>query len=266
MSFLGAHDGMTLSNGSFFNQDGASLTLGGLDDVVMASNAFVNDGRVALSGSGARIVAASFSNTGAVSVGAGARIEATGAGGYTQTGGVTQGAGEIRAREGGMAVTGGTIVPGGLHTPGTLTVDGNYAQGALADLVIDIRGPDAGDVSLLDVLGAASLDGEVTFDFDFTPIAGEKFTFLVAHAGDLAGKFARVSFEGLRCLGCSLFYDVAAGTVTLDFGEAFAVPAAAAAPEPATWVLLGMGLVTVAAARLKPAERRSAREVKGLRQ
>ena len=99
------------------------------------------------------IIASSFTNAGTVSVGAGARIDARGARGYSQTGGLTEGAGEIRALQGGVTVSGGKFIPGGPHSPGKLTVDGNYTQGSNANLIIDINGPGSGQFSVLDVLG-----------------------------------------------------------------------------------------------------------------
>ncbi len=49
--------------------------------------------------------------------------------------------------------------------------------------------------ALLDVLGVASLDGNVTFDFGFTPSAGETFTFLTADALNLSGVFSSDTFN-----------------------------------------------------------------------
>jgi fibronectin-binding autotransporter adhesin len=233
---MGPHDSVEVSNGSFFNRAGASLAMSGVDDEVAVSNAFSNRGTVTLSAHGDVIIASSFTNAGTVSVGAGARIDARGAGGYSQTGGLTEGAGEIRALRGGVTIVGGKIMPGGPHEPGTLTVDGNYTQGSHADLVIDISGAGSGDFSVLDVLGAASLDGRVTFDFGFTPTADEAFTFLVADGG-LSGAFSSDAFDGFACSACTLSYDALAGTVTLDINGS----GATVTPELSSWVLMSVG-------------------------
>jgi hypothetical protein len=252
VSLMGPHDSVEVSNGSFINSAGASLAMGGVDDEVAVSDAFDNHGTVTLSAQGSVIIASSFVNAGSVSVGAGARIDANGAGGYSQTEGVTKGAGEIRALQGGVTVIGGEIMPGGPHEPGTLKVDGNYTQKGDADLVIEIDGAGSGDFSVLDVLGAASLDGRVIFDFGFTPLAGETFTFLMATPGELSGKFESDAFDGFDCSMCTLSYDALAGTVTLDINGSVAT----ATPEPSSWVLMSAGALGLIAIRRR---KRSAR-------
>ena len=87
---------------------------------------------------------------------------------------------------------GGTVSPGD-DAPGTLTVNNNYTQGSNGRLLIDIAGPNAGEFSVLDVLGNANLDGILhpVLLNGFIPTVGESFTFLDYTA--LTG-----TFPGLR--------------------------------------------------------------------
>jgi hypothetical protein len=62
--------------------------------------------------------------------------------------------------------TGGMVKPG--DTPGTLTINGNYTQGSGGTLTIELGGSAAGNYSVLDVTGRASLQGTV----DFTTVNG----------------------------------------------------------------------------------------------
>jgi autotransporter-associated beta strand protein len=86
---------------------------------------------------------------------------------------------------------GGTVSPG--DALGTLTVDGNYTQTARGSLVINIVGPNAGEFSVLDVSGIASLNGGSVF-LDpvllngFVPRVGQSFAFL--NYASLAGVFS----------------------------------------------------------------------------
>ncbi len=279
--FTGTGSGNTIEvgNGSWNNEAGSTLTLGGSNNTVIANGSFVNAGTVTLSGAGDEIVTPTFTNSGSVAIGAGTTVNVQPlnlgnvgnipATSYTQTAGSTDVNGTLMApavnvaagtvsgtgliagtpsTPGGapnptaMTVTGGTVIPGEPGVPGTLTIDGSYTQGADASLLIDINGTGPGNFSVLDVLGAASLDGNVSFDFGsgFTPMAGDSFMFLSASANELTGMFSTEAFDG--CRYCTLAYNDAAGTVTLDVG---APPAAA--PEPGTWLLLGTGLIGMAA-------------------
>jgi len=74
---------------------------------------------------------------------------------------------------------GGEVSPGdALGVPGVLTVADNYTQTRAATLVIQIGG--AGQVSVLNVLGNANLNGSLDPEFvnGFVPAIGESFTFL----------------------------------------------------------------------------------------
>ncbi len=267
---------LTITNGSFNNDAGASVTINGGNDRLIAAQSFVNAGTVNLSGAGDAIVTPAFVNTGNVSIDAGEAIAIKtldiggtigtfNASSYSQSAGSTDVKGtlfspvvsisggtllgtgliaNLPASLGGnptptaLTVSSGTVMPGETGTPGTLTILGSYTQDAAATLLIDINGTGSGESSLLDVLGAASLDGGVTFDFGFMPLAGESFTFLTADAGELSGMFSSELFDGFGCPDCTLIYNDANGTVTLDV-------ASTATPEPATFMLLGGGLLAL---------------------
>ena len=266
---------LAVTNGSFYNETGSTLTLSGGNDQLGAFS-FVNGGTVKLESGGEEIVAPTIVNTGAMSIGSGdyvavktfdlGALGTVNATSYSQTAGATivdgtlyspavdvsggklSGDGLIASLPdvvGGtpnptvMSVTGGTVAPGDAGAPGTLTVDGSYTQGGDASLAIAIDG--FGNFSVLDVLGSASLDGSVAFDFGFTPTAGDSFTFLTTTPGALSGMFSSESFSGFSCPYCTLAYNDSAGTVSLDVGSG---PPAAAA-EPGSMALFAAGLLAM---------------------
>jgi autotransporter-associated beta strand protein len=78
----------------------------------------------------------------------------------------------------------GKVSPGSAGTPGVLTVVHNYTQAQYATLMIQIAGANAGQFSVLDVLGTANLNGLLNPDLlnGFVPTIGDSFTFLNAGA------------------------------------------------------------------------------------
>jgi autotransporter-associated beta strand protein len=75
----------------------------------------------------------------------------------------------------------GKVSPGDvLGVPGTLTVVQSYTQAQYAHLMIQIAGANAGQFSVLDVLGFANLSGHLdpVLLNGFVPTVGETFTFL----------------------------------------------------------------------------------------
>jgi autotransporter-associated beta strand protein len=67
-----------------------------------------------------------------------------------------------------------------LGIPGVLTVTGSYTQARSGTLVIQIAGPNAGQVSVLNVLGNANLNGylDPVLVNGFVPAIGQSFTFM----------------------------------------------------------------------------------------
>ena len=75
----------------------------------------------------------------------------------------------------------GEVSPGDpLAVPGVLTVSNNYMQTPSATLTIQIGGSDPGQVSVLNVLGNANLNGSLDPELvnGFVPDVGQSFTFL----------------------------------------------------------------------------------------
>jgi PEP-CTERM motif len=171
-------------------------------------------------------------------------------------GGYLSGAGTIN---GNVNNIGGTVAPSPylgtnldatfLSAPGTLTINGNYTQGSAATLLIEL-GAAAGDFSVLDVSGLATLDGTLELASDgFTPEAGEDYDFTFLLFGSLSGDFASIDLSGWTCpvddtcsevIGAnSLSFDVTANTSGGGSGGG------TTAPEPSSLLMLAMGIVAL---------------------
>lgn len=98
-------------------------------------------------------------------------------------GGVIGGEGEFEASE--VELFGGTTSPG--DELGTLTIDGDYIQHEDATLKIEIGGFGAGMFDVLDVLGEATLDGDLEIDLvnGFNPTSSA--TIDILNASSIAG-------------------------------------------------------------------------------
>jgi len=74
----------------------------------------------------------------------------------------------------------GRVIPGSAGSPGMLTVTGNYTQAQYATLMIQLAGANAGEFSVLNILGTANLSGQLKplLLNGFLPTVGESFTFL----------------------------------------------------------------------------------------
>ncbi|HEY5443459.1 MAG TPA: VPDSG-CTERM sorting domain-containing protein, partial [Pyrinomonadaceae bacterium] len=74
----------------------------------------------------------------------------------------------------------GRVSPGSAGSPGMLTVTGNYTQAQYATLMIQLAGANAGEFSVLNILGTANLSGQLkpVLLNGFLPTVGESFTFL----------------------------------------------------------------------------------------
>jgi len=80
----------------------------------------------------------------------------------------------------GNVANNGRVSPGSAGSPGMLTVTGNYTQAQYAALMIQLAGANAGEFSVLNILGTANLSGQLNplLLNGFLPTVGESFTFL----------------------------------------------------------------------------------------
>jgi len=173
-----------------------------------------------------------------------------------QPGGTIEGQGTIFVAPGGLAQNGGELKPevnvvertfapsaklitnalnpqADLEGPSpSLLIDGDYSQTQTGRLVLGIASPTS--YATLDVTGHASLDGTLKLEFlnGFVPHAGQSFNLL--HLGSMSGQFT--AFD-LPTLGGGLKWD----THNLYSDGALAI----AVPEPASWVLLAIGMVAI---------------------
>ncbi|HMD98364.1 MAG TPA: hypothetical protein VKM93_13665 [Terriglobia bacterium] len=269
LSLTAASDQVTVA-GNFNNNAGASVTMSGTKGSLAAAVAFINGGTVTLSGVGDTLSAASFTNTGNVSIGQGQfggpteTLTVGAAGAYIQTAGSTTangtltagsvsiqagsllGAGTVNALNNGTVNnSGGKVEPASAAgIPGTLTINGNYKQGAGGTLTIDLGGIAPGQFSVLNVSGNAALDGTVDFTAvnGFTPDPGDDFTFLFF--GTKSNNFASMDFTNWSCPANNTCMDVfGPNSLTLEITPVNASPT----PEPSAWLMLGTALLALAA-------------------
>ena len=105
-------------------------------------------------------------------------------------GGTLSGAGSI---VGSILNVGAIIRPGGSGAAGTITINGDYTQGPVGTLEIEIGGAGAGQFDVFAPAGLATLDGilnEVLIN-GFTPAAGAQFVVLTFN--QRSGSFATVN-------------------------------------------------------------------------
>jgi autotransporter-associated beta strand protein len=137
----------------------------------------------------------------------------------------------------------GTVRPGGaLGSPGMLTVTGNFTQAQYATLMIQIAGASAGEFSVLNVLGNASLDGFLNPVLlnGFVPALGDSFVFL--NYGSLTGQFAHIRhrFFNDGTLQWSVIYEAQHAILTVEQHV----------PDPgSTFLFLTLGLFGLVAYR-----------------
>ena len=174
------------------------------------------------------------------------------------TGGViTIGNGNLTFAGGNTALGDNIIVNGGAGTvynndplmvTTPIAITGNFDQsgtGALDFLLSSATDPTQYKFS---VTGSTSLDGDLGIDLGkgFSLMAGDSFD-LIASQGALSGDFTSLFVDGGACSAhgtdvwrCSRDYldlSLVAGSVDLS------VAAASSVPEPATWVMLGVGFL-----------------------
>lgn len=156
--------------------------------------------------------------------------------------GVLDGHGELERVQMGAAV----LAPG--ESAGLLTLRGDLSFSGGGQLWLELGGLTRGSgYDALDVGGSVDLGGDTLLKLDF--IAGfadqvrpdQRFQLLTA-GGGLFGQFANVA-DGGRLLTAD-----GAGSFVVHYGDGEGLflsdyAAAAAVPEPSTWLLMGLGLV-----------------------
>jgi RHS repeat-associated protein len=174
------------SGSRIFSDAGTTDSLAGLAAVATAGSLTLQNGAQEST------TAASFSNAGAVTIGAtstltfaGSYTQAAGsttvngmlapAGGLNLNGGALSGAGTVQ----GNVTSAGQLTPGNM--PGILTITGNYTQTAAGVVNIEIGGTTAGtQFDQLSIQGSAALNGtlNITLINGFGPALGQKFPIL----------------------------------------------------------------------------------------
>jgi autotransporter-associated beta strand protein len=175
------------------SDDGANLTLGGAGTGLFRKSLGGNGGLVK-TGGGAWSLGVANSFTGQTVVDDGLlTIDATTGSGDTivHAGGELNGNGSVL----GNLVVDGTVSPG--ESVGTLNVAGSYTQNSGGVLNIELQAAAVGMFDVLDVGGAATLDGDLQISLlgGFIPTAGDTFAVLTASSisgqlnliGDAAG-------------------------------------------------------------------------------
>jgi len=210
-----------------------------------------------------------FSNAGTVNIGASSTFTVGGSHDYVQTGGTTtltsststlavasghaaniqggvlQGMGTIQGNLNNSAAVADSFVhPGLAGAAGVLKVTGNYTDPFSSHLVIDIGGPNAGlgGFSQLQVGGTASLAGtlDVSLINGFTPTNGELFAILTS--GGLSGTFVDNTIQ----VG-NVTFQVEYSPSGFPNDVVLNAIVTTAVPEPASFVMLGLGLAGVGA-------------------
>lgn len=114
---------------------------------------------------------------------------------------------------GNVTVVGGTIAPG--SSIGTLNIGGNFTPDAASTTEIEIDGTTAaGRSDVINVAGAASLNGGLHLLALPGDYAVNSKTFTIITAGSLSGQFSSITND-LVFLTPTVAYDTAAGTVNL---------------------------------------------------
>jgi hypothetical protein len=147
---------------------------------------------------------------------------------------------------GDLANDGGILAPGA--SPGTTVVQGDYTQGATGTLSIELGGTGAGSFDVLQVIGTATLAGDLDVAFwnGFSAAAGDSFD--IVSATNLLGGFDALN---LATLGTGLLWDVAYLYDQDLAGTDYVRLSVQAVPEPHMCAMTLVGLVGMAARRRK---------------
>jgi len=128
-----------------------------------------------------------------------------------------------QARHGNVTNYGGTVSPGDpLGVPGVLTVSSNYTQTPSATLEVQIGGGDPGQVSVLNVLGSANLNGSLDPELvnGFVPSVGQSFTIL--GYASVTGSFSHIQnqvFDSGRKRWVLVYQPTGAALVVVNNGR-----------------------------------------------
>ncbi|MGO8899804.1 MAG: PEP-CTERM sorting domain-containing protein [Isosphaeraceae bacterium] len=250
--------GMNLNNQGTVNANVSGGTLS------ISSAQTKNSGTFQVNEGSTLQVSDSFTTTGTVNIGAvsdrsGSLFQVLGSNDYVQTSGTTSlwsahstlavAAGQSVNIEGGLlqgfgTVQGNLINSGTVHPgdgPGILTVTGNYTQNAsgILDIVIGGRTPGSG-YSVLSVTGSALLGGmlDVSLVNGFSPVTDD--TFVILTSGGLSGVFTDNTIQ----VG-NVTFDVEYSPTGYKNDVVLMVAQVSAVPEPASWLMLGLGLAAV---------------------
>jgi len=153
-----------------------------------------------------------------------------------------------------IADTGTTVSPG--HSPGTLDINGDFILEAGGLLKIEFAGTDPGLFDILDISGNAIFEagGIIEFNFinNYVPLIDDSFEFLLANS--ITGfnwddpNWLTLSIAGLPTdLGFTIDHTQAKdGRASLTFKVISAARQSTTVPEPATTLLLCLGLIGIA--------------------
>jgi hypothetical protein len=121
-----------------------------------------------------------------------------------------------------------------------------------ATYLVDINGTAVGtEYDQTNVTGLVILNGAtLLLNLRFTPNAGSEFTIINNDLGDMViGTFDGLSEGSMFVSGGQAF------TISYHGGDGNDIALTSVVPEPATWTLLVIGIVTVVAAKTKPSSK-----------
>ena len=215
------------ASANILDGSGNHILLGFFTTNAAAGNFTIQNGKNLTSSS------SDFSNAGTLTVGANSTFTVGGSHNFNNSG-LLEGIGTVQAS---LLSNSGTVHPG--DGPGILTVTGSYAQTSTGALGIQIGGSSAGTgFSQLNISGSASLAGTLDLSLinGFIPSNGETFEILTSSG--LSGTFSTVN--GLQEGNVTFTVAYTSDDVVLD-----AHVSSSAVPEPASWLMLGLGLTAV---------------------